>query len=755
MKAIARVLLVAILSIAATDLQAQLEASHWYFGQGAGLRFTGSAGSSPTVLHDGLTNTIEGTASICDPWGQLQLYTDGRTVWNRTHAAMPNGSGLAGGASSAQSALIVQQPDSLHRYFVFTAMHMADTPGLCYSVVDMTEDGGMGDVVLKDIPLHTPAGEKITAYKHANHRDVWIVSHAWGSNQFQARLLTPSGLSVPVLSNVGRVHGGIVDNAIGYMRFSPDGAWLAAAVYKASFVELFRFDRETGVVSNPIPLDQDDWCYGLEFSPDGRKLYTVNQVSTPQVVQYDLSDPDSAAIAASKYLVATPSVAQPGGLALAPNGKIYMAMWNGYCSVIVSPNAAGAGCLYADNAVPLGGGVAKLSMPNFPPYLLAENQIQQSGPCVGDTTWLSLEDGYLVDSVRWWPGDGTGPITAAGSSYGHIYGSAGTYAVDALVFGYGPPDTVEGSVDVYPMPIVSLPGDTVLCFPTAGLDYHASVSGASHVVWHDGSTDTVYHITAPGTVWAQTSNACATVRDSSEVAASSLTVDLGDDQILCPQEMVVLDPGTPSYTHLWQDGSTDPSYYTHTPGWYSVTVTNPATGCSGSDSVLLTASTLVDALPSSILWSGTPIVLDAGNPGASFLWSTGANTQSIVVNAPGLYTVSILDAGGCLLEASVWVEASTAWQDAYPANHELLEHLNLRPVPSTGPIVLSWGGSLNLEGTFRVFAADGRERYAQTLRLVPGGSLELDFSGWPAGAYWWSWSSPEGGCSKPLVLSGR
>jgi hypothetical protein len=115
----------------------------------------------------------------------------------------------------------------------------------------------------------------------------------------------------------------------------------------------------------------------------------------------------------------------------------------------------------------------------------------------------------------------------------------------------------------------------------------------------------------------------------------------------------------------------------------------------------------------------------------------------------------MVDAGGCMLESSVWVEAASGLSNAYPAKAELLAHLNLWPVPSSGPVVLHWSGGRNLDGILRVFAADGRERYRKATVLSPGSSMELDFSSWAPGSYWWSWSSPEGTISKPLVLSGR
>jgi PKD repeat protein len=45
---------------------------------------------------------------------------------------------------------------------------------------------------------------------------------------------------------------------------------------------------------------------------------------------------------------------------------------------------------------------------------------------------------------------------------------------------------------------------------------------------------------------------------------------------------------------------------------------------------------------------GTPVTLDAQNPGLFYLWNTGATTQTINVTNPGEYSVLVTDANGCV-----------------------------------------------------------------------------------------------------------
>jgi hypothetical protein len=112
---------------------AQKEGNIWYFGQNAGLDFNSG---SPVALTDGMLNSIEGCASICDANGDLLFYTDGMTVYNKNHGVMPNGTGLLGNSSSTQSAIIVKKPMSNNLYYIFTVDGISgNAGGLNYSVV--------------------------------------------------------------------------------------------------------------------------------------------------------------------------------------------------------------------------------------------------------------------------------------------------------------------------------------------------------------------------------------------------------------------------------------------------------------------------------------------------------------------------------------------------------------------------------------------------------------------------------------------
>lgn len=346
---------------------AQGAKSNWYFGKGAGIVFSAD---SATATNSRLF-TEEGSATLSDQNGQLLLYTNGITVWNRNHRVMPNGNGLMGGKSSTQSALILPKPGSDSTYYIFTTDIQAQSNGLRYSVVDMTKADGNGDIVTRNNFLIAPATEKLTAVRHSNNRDWWVIAHRWNSNGYMAFLVSAEGVSVqPVMSNVGTVHGGPNRKAIGYLSASPDGTKLASALWDSdSNFEILSFDRSSGKVSNPILLKGYEEAYGVVFSPDGTKLYgSANGVGggKAQVIQFDLTSGNADAIAKSAVVVGTSASPRIGALQLAPDGKIYVARQdNNYLGVISNPNAKGTASTYTDNGFHLGKQKSDLGLPNF------------------------------------------------------------------------------------------------------------------------------------------------------------------------------------------------------------------------------------------------------------------------------------------------------------------------------------------------------------------------------------------------------
>src|SRR5690606_20622744 len=183
----------------------------------------------------------------------LLFYTDGSTVWNANHVVMPNGTGLLGNSSSAQSAIIIPKPGSLTNYYIIT-VPVNGTVGMRYSEVDMTLDGGLGGVLPanKNTFMFQPSSEKVTAIKHANGVYYWVVGRGNSSDRnYYSFLIDCEGVNLtPVISsNVSLTNG----ENWGYLVGSPDGTKIASAS-SSSGIEIADFDNSTGLVSNNLFL---------------------------------------------------------------------------------------------------------------------------------------------------------------------------------------------------------------------------------------------------------------------------------------------------------------------------------------------------------------------------------------------------------------------------------------------------------------------------------------------------------------------
>lgn len=351
----------------------QKQTDKWYFGNGVGLDF--STGT-PSVIAAGASTYMpsEGCSVISDASGNLLFYTDGMAVYDKTHTQMANGGGLMGGLSSTQPAIIVPQPGSNGIYYIFTTDEYAQSDGLRYSVVDMNLASSNGSVTIKNALLMTPMTEKVTAVKDPFNNRYWILAHQWNSSAFNAYELNSSGISAPVISNVGAVHSGSLQNTYGQMKFNPCGNKVAVAISYADIWELFDFNTNTGVVSNPNTFYQTAHVYGIEFSADASKLYLSTYDVNKTLVQYDLSLTPTLAIAVSETTIsATPAIY---GLQLANDGKVYVCKgFSQYIGVVNSPSLAGVACNYQDMQIDVDpafmGVTAALSLPGFPTnYLL-------------------------------------------------------------------------------------------------------------------------------------------------------------------------------------------------------------------------------------------------------------------------------------------------------------------------------------------------------------------------------------------------
>jgi len=136
-------------------------------------------------------------------------------------------------------------------------------------------------------------------------------------------------------------------------------------------------------------------------------------------------------------------------------------------------------------------------------------------------------------------------------------------------------------------------------------------------------------------------------------------VDLGADIAGCTGDTLTLNAGNPGATYLWNTGATTQTINITETGTYSVTVTDG--DCAASDTLTVTfyEYPVVNLGADTAICADETLLLNADNPGATFTWSTGDNTQTILVNAAGTYTVSVLN-GVCATADTIHITEAVA-----------------------------------------------------------------------------------------------
>lgn len=441
----------AIFLLVASEAVAQKEFNVWCLGDSTGLDFNRTVPGPvewPTVLSGTGINTYEGMACISDRnTGELLFYSDGRTVWNREHHAMPNGEGLKSGSSSTQAALIVPMPGDSTQYYLFTCEEegrAGTTVGAYYSIVDMEADGGLGDVITRNTFLLAPTTEKLVAVPHCNGTDFWVITHTVGDNSFHTFLITAAGISpAPVVSSIGAVQ---LEPRC-WLAAAPNGRMLASS-FPFGKLELFDFDPCTGVVSNVHTILQAYTGYGVVFSPDNSKLYGMYESGAWQLVQFDLADNDRMTVLDTIVAVRPPTAGYLAAMQIGPDGRIYCArVTHDWLSTIEYPNAPGLACNYRDSAISLNGRNSFWGLPNVITGLYRKATVTMNlsdtvicaGECISVTHRIEgmniTESHYSLNGSNGKPGD-------------ICYDKPGRYRIRYVVGNYFGRDTADQYVTV-------------------------------------------------------------------------------------------------------------------------------------------------------------------------------------------------------------------------------------------------------------------------------------------------------------------
>ncbi|MBE2207440.1 MAG: T9SS type A sorting domain-containing protein [Saprospiraceae bacterium] len=384
-----------LISLYSIALFSQKHDYSWLFGYDYTTSLPGIEGSYRNFLRETseftylpiVLNLASSSTLISDADGNLLFYTNGCAIANQHHEIMLNGEGLNPGqvhqaqcdfgyTAGPQSSLILPSPQTdsvyvlLHKgiMYVNQPVFTVLTDKLYYSLINMSTDEGAvvekNQILIQD----TLSYGELTAVKHANGYDWWIITTERHSNRYYTILLTADGFETPWLQQAGNVTTKYGGQAV----FSPDGTkYIRYGPGDGVFI--FDFDRGTGDLSNfqHIVINDSAFVGGAAVSPNSRFLYIPSEY---RIYQFDLWATD---IAASRITVAeydgflSPYQTTFFQAQLAPDCKIYI---NTFAAVTVLhvihyPDEHGLACEVEQHGVSLPYYHLR-SMPNFPNYRL-------------------------------------------------------------------------------------------------------------------------------------------------------------------------------------------------------------------------------------------------------------------------------------------------------------------------------------------------------------------------------------------------
>jgi len=677
---------------------AQKETSHWFLTDQNWIKFNPGGGVSnqppPNVMFG-----AGSAASIADTAGNLLFFATGFMVYDKNKNPMPSYSNpLLLGNSELKIASIPNQPN---KYYLFYINQQA-FPGnktLKYSIIDMSLNSGLGDVVSQDILVDTIISSAYTLVSKPSSPDYWIVTHRHATDSFFSRLVTSSGInSTPVKSKAGM---NLFSSEYVFLdlRASHDGKMLAGFAYTnyttlfaytVRFIEVFNFNGTTGVVSNKVKTRSIPGYFvstgQVEFSPDNKLLYGLESLvidglqpcgfGAGAITQYNLCYTDSTRFTDSSMTVGSTFsfcwLIAWGKMQMGRDKKIYMPYApSSILSRIEYPNRIGSSCI-VNFQYHLLNNQSNADVPKFfhrYTEKAIKNNIVYTGGCFPGPIQFDITNDTIT-SFQWNFGD---PASGAANtstlqSPQHQFSSPGIYTVTANLYNSNSQliETLNELVEIKNPAtrlLAPLPTDTTVC---RGQSIKLKVNVVNGIFeWHyrdtlgyfysKGITDSIYtEAYYPGTyIVKMKQNGCnpCTLIDSITVhMLPKPDLNLGYDRDLCTGDSTQLHAYNPGATFLWSTGDTTASIWVSQGGTYWVRAEFNNNGCPSFDTIVITQRPGVQFnLPSdTTLCSSQTLLLNPGIANAYYYWQNGSTASTFTVTQPGIYWVRVSNQYGCV-----------------------------------------------------------------------------------------------------------
>jgi hypothetical protein len=691
------ILIIFILAFA--DIIAQKEAYNWDFGGRHVITFNTQDGE-PRFLMQSFMNNDQGSSAISDSTGKFLFSSEG--IFAYSYIDFPyriqyNGDSISSMCShqrsnffgKTQSGLIVKQPGSDCRYYVFSS-RCFDNSGLIvgsrYSIVDMCKNNGKGEMLTLNQELTSPTNEKLIGIKHANDKDVWIITHKSNSREFNAHLLTEIGIApTPIKSTTGVFHpngdelGYIGTSSTGYMKSNLKGDLIALVILETGAVDILKFDKMSGKVTSLINfnlLDIDTIFkvgasnqvkipYGVEFSPDSKKLFVSITGMDGYLIQFDISKLDLNYLRTNYKIISSNPYIHHNALQIAPNGKIYLltygdGSYENKLYVINYPNLTGdsvkfekTNLSYVWNTNPINP-YPQIGLPNFVQGLFDfVVKISANKECEGDELVLTAQANpdITVNKYTWLLPDGSQRTGKTIKIPNAKLTDAGLYKVTVDINSTIRTDSVK--IEIYPKPIAKISGNLSFC-KNGSTTLSANNGNNYKYKWSSGETSQNITVKNEGRyiLTVENGNGCKSYDTVNVIYSSDLEFDMVAQTKLCTGDTLLISTNLigSGYNFDWSNGEKTPQILITKGGKYVLKVKSDA-GCEGIDSVIIEEFEKPEVnfeKSNYTICQGESVVIKPTkiNSEYEYIWSDGIlGAERIFTESADLYLIAKLNSG--------------------------------------------------------------------------------------------------------------
>jgi hypothetical protein len=697
----------------------------------------------PTPWTTGLQGSgpAEAIGHLEDTNGNIIFTFTDQGVYDQNGTVMSGSVGILANNASAEVCIAVK-PDDPCKYYMF--YNAENCTNLYYSIIDLSLNGGLGDVTnLNTLLMPGNFSEGIEVIRIPNTCAYWLMAYQCNMG-FRRFLVDENGIEDQGIAHPYAQPPGF--DGRGELDYHNGRIGMAYAFSNRVFAA--NFNAVTGEMTNPISLNDNNFSnspYGVEFSPDGSKMYFSLWYTTPATIyQYDF------ATAALTEYNPNPggSLTGLGEIELGRDGKLYIIQDGGnHITVMDNANTVPT---FTNITVPNGLGLG-ISDPiqsdlfNNDPYT-TQTLCYEAGSTVILNTQTDL---YLYE---WRAGnDPNSPVIATGNSYQFTMGTNDTtFLVDAI-------STANGCVasanscsrmrfELLASAILDA-GDNAIIDPGESYTLQATATGGASTTyaWASDNASPMNDPTLlqPTVSPLVTTTVFGTAQNSTCTSSDFMTIYVRTAQYdtLCAtvgqNNTLQLPTGLSNIT--WVDMA-NPSAILGTNETYTHTPTAPVTIIRGrgnnmnQDGGVVLYITLMAIEPMATVIDNTvAIEITGGSPPFTFNWVTGATNNATQSGIPlGTYEMLITDALGCNATVNYTV-SSIAVQEPHNTGISIVSNI----INHNEPLYLNFSKNDFSNIQLHLIATSGQVLYSQVIKPIsPHNSFALPTTNLPSGVYY-------------------